>query len=183
MSDNLKPLSVLAVIVLIILAPTIRDALKEEAATYVNDSESSHNGLPESWNGTQVLCVLYPPDTPHSKFNKGVTMIDSDGTTLGVNADFNGTGACVGGFEEYTEGMPFFLNSTKVTGGDLDVAYDVSEWGSYVHTIGGLNANELTGNFSGAYWELLHNGEISMVGIDDLIMTEGDVILWQIATW
>ncbi|MEK9739256.1 MAG: DUF4430 domain-containing protein [Euryarchaeota archaeon] len=183
MSDSLKPLSVLAVIVLILLAPTIRDALREEAATYVNDSESSHDGLPESWNNAQVLCVLYPADSPHSKFNNGVTMVETDGTTLGVNVDFNGTGACVGGFEGYTEGMPFFLNSTNVTGGDLEVAYDVSEWGSFVQSIGGLNAIELTGSFRGAGWDLVHNGEISMVGIDDLIMTKGDVILWQIATW
>ena len=79
--------------------------------------------------------------------------------------------------------MTFFLNSTNATNGDLDVSYDVTEWGPYVHTIGGLNANELTGNFSGAYWELLNNGEISMVGIGDLIMSEGDVLLWRIATW
>ena len=59
MSDNLKPLSVIAVIALIILAPAIRDALREEAATYVDDSESSHDGLPESWNDTQVFCVLF----------------------------------------------------------------------------------------------------------------------------
>ena len=51
------------------------------------------------------------------------------------------------------------------------------------NTIGGLNANNLTGNFSGAYWELLHNGEYSMVGIGDLIMSEADVILWRIGTW
>ncbi len=182
MSSNLKPVSVIAVIALILLAPTIRDALREEAATYVNDSESSHDGLPESWDDSQVLCVIYPADSPHPKFNNGVTMIETDGSTLGVNAEFNGTGACVGGFTGYTEGMPFLLDSTNATGGNLDVGYDVTEWGSYVHTIGALNANELTGNFSGAWWELRHNGEKSMVGIGDLIMSEGDVLLWQIAT-
>jgi len=182
-SNELKPISVIAVIVLILLAPTIRDALREEAATYVSDSESSHDGLPESWNNSQVMCVLFPTDSPHSNFNSGVTMIEADGSTYGVNAEFNGTGACVGGFTGYTEGMPFFLDATNATSGDLDVGYDVGDWGPYVHTIGGLNANNLTGNFSGAYWELLHNGEYSMVGIGDLIMSEADVILWRIGTW
>tara|TARA_B100000700_G_scaffold69803_1_gene77403 strand:+ start:5196 stop:5762 length:567 start_codon:yes stop_codon:yes gene_type:complete len=183
MSNELKPISVIAVIALILLAPSIRDALREEAATYVSDSESSHDGLPESWNNSQVMCVMFPSDTPHPEFNSGVTMIESDGSTYGANSEFNGTGVCVGGFTGFTEGMTFFLNSTNATNGVLDVSYDVTDWGPYVHTIGGLNANELTGNFSGAYWELLHNGEISMVGIGDLIMSEGDVLLWRIATW
>ena len=58
MSNELKPISVIAVIALILLAPSIRDALREEAATYVSDSESSHDGLPESWNNSQVMCNI-----------------------------------------------------------------------------------------------------------------------------
>ena len=105
MSNYLKPLSVVAVIVLILLAPSIRDALKEEAATYVNDSESSHNGLPESWNNSQVFCVLFLDQAPHPKFTSGVTMIESDGSILGTNSEYNGTGACVGGFSGYENGL------------------------------------------------------------------------------
>lgn len=183
MSNDLKPAAIVAVIVLIILTPAIQNALNEEAAKYVNDSESSHDGMPETWDDKQILCVLYPNDSPHDEYNSGVTMIEADGSTYGVNAEYNGTGACVGGFSGYTDGMSFFLDATNATGGQLAVEYDVSEFGSYVNTIGGLNANELTGNFTTAYWGLLHNGEISMVGIDDLIMSEGDVILWQITTW
>jgi len=183
MSNDLKPAAIVAVIVLIILTPAIQNALNEEAAKYVNDSESSHDGLPESWNETQVLCVLFPVDSPHTEFDNGVTMIDSDGSTLGVNTDYNGTGACVGGFTGYTDGMPFFLDATNATAGDLAVAYDIGDFGPYVHTIGGLNANNLTGDFSGAWWELIHNGAISMVGIGDVVLSEGDVLLWRIATW
>ncbi len=183
MSNDLKPAAIVAVIVLIILTPAIQNALKEEAAKYVNDSESSHDGMPESWNESQILCVLFPDDSPHAEFNSGVTMIESDGSTYGVNADYNGTGACVGGFSGYTDGMSFFLDATNATNGDLAVGYDVGDWGPYVHTIGGLNANNLTGDFSGAYWELHHNGALSMVGIGDVILSEGDVLLWRIGTW
>ena len=110
-------------------------------------------------------------------------MIDSDGTTLGVNENYNGTGACIGGFEGYSEGLEFMMDATRAAGGRLAVGYEVGEWGPFVHTIGGLNANQVTGDFSGAYWNLGHNGEMSMVGIGDLVLSEGDVILWSIGTW
>ncbi len=183
MATNLKPASIVAVVVLIILTPAIQNELRDKAATYVNDSESSHDGLPDSWDNQQVLCVIFPTEAPHTEFVTGVTMIETDGTTLGVNTDFNGTGACVGGFTGYTEGMPLFLDATNGTDGDLAVGYDVGDWGPYVHTIGGLNANNLTGDFTGAYWELHHNGEISIVGIGDVLLSEGDVLLWRIGTW
>ena len=56
-------------------------------------------------------------------------------------------------------------------------------WGPFVHTIGGLNVDEVQGDFNGAYWSLSHNGEYSMVGIGDLTMSQGDVISGDIATW
>ena len=183
MSDKLKPASILIFVALVLLAPSIQDALSKEAAKFVNDSESSHDGLPESWNESQVLCVLYPVDFPHEDYNSGVTMIQSDGSTLGVNDDYNGTGVCVGGFTGYTEGMTFFLDATNATGGSLSVDYDVKEWGPYVHTIGGVNHDNIAETFDGAYWNLDHNGEISTVGIGDLVMSEGDVLVWSITIY
>jgi hypothetical protein len=55
MATNLKPASIVAVVVLIILTPAIQNELRDKAATYVNDSESSHDGLPDSWDNQQVL--------------------------------------------------------------------------------------------------------------------------------
>ncbi len=183
MSDKLKPASILVLVTLVLLASTIQDALSKEAAKFVGDNESTHHGLPLEWNGDQVICVLYPPDYPHAEFNYGVTMIDSDGTTLGVNENYNGTGACIGGFEGYSEGLEFMMDATRAASDLLAVGYEVGEWGPFVHTIGGLNANQVTGDFSGAYWNLDHNGATSMVGIGDLVLSEGDVILWSISTW
>jgi len=182
-SENLKPASILVLVTLVFLASTIQDALSKETAKFVGNNESAHHGLPLEWNGDQVICVLYPPDHPHAEFNYGVTMIDSDGTTLGVNENYNGTGACIGGFEGYSEGFEFMMDAARAAGDRLAVGYEVGEGGPFVHTIGGLNANQVIGDFNGAYWSLGHNGEMSMVGIGDLVLSEGDVILWSIGTW
>ena len=79
MATNLKPASIVAVVVLIILTPAIQNELRDKAATYVNDSESSHDGLPDSWDNQQVLCVIFPTEAPHSEFATGVTMIETEG--------------------------------------------------------------------------------------------------------
>ena len=183
MSDLLKPASVVALIVLILIAPSIQDRLSEETVKFVEDNESAHDGLPTEWEGKQVICVHFPASSPHDRFSTGVTMIGTDGSDLGVNEDLNRTGACVGGFDGYSNGLDFMMDSTRLANGGLSVGYDVGQWGAFVHTIGGLNADTLTGDFNGAYWQLDHNGEYSMVGIGDLVMSEGDVITWSIGTW
>tara|TARA_B100000686_G_C16797836_1_gene983700 strand:- start:362 stop:913 length:552 start_codon:yes stop_codon:yes gene_type:complete len=183
MSDWLKPASVVALLALLIMAPSIQERLTEEASKYIEDNESSHHGLPSEWENKQVLCIYFPTGSPHSEFNLGVTMIDPNGDEIGTNENLNRTGACVGGFEGHSNGLDFMTNSTRMAHGRLSVGYDVGQWGAYVHTIGGLNADTLTGDFSGAYWHLDHNGAASMVGIGDLAMSEGDVIEWSIGTW
>ena len=45
MSDILKPASVVALIVLILIAPSIQDRLSEEASKFIDDNESAHDGL------------------------------------------------------------------------------------------------------------------------------------------
>ena len=85
MSDYLKAASVVALLTLIILAPTIQDLLSEEAAKFVDDNESAHDGLPTEWEGKQVICIHFPESSPHDRFSLGVTMIGSDGVEIGVN--------------------------------------------------------------------------------------------------
>tara|TARA_B100000029_G_C17274987_1_gene851265 strand:- start:111 stop:662 length:552 start_codon:yes stop_codon:yes gene_type:complete len=182
-ADLLKPASIAILLVVIFITPEIQDRLAVEASRYVDDNESSHDGLPKKWVEKQTICVFFPEDYPHQDFSQGVTMIDQDGETIGINEDFFQTGACIGGFNGYTDGMDFMMDSTRAARGKLSVGYEVGEWGPFVHTIGGLNANSVTGDFGGAYWNLDHNDGTSMVGIGDLVMSEGDVISWSIGTW
>ena len=183
MSDKLKIGSIVALVSLVLLAPLMQDLLSEETTRFVQDSESSHDGLPMEWVNKQVICIFFPIEQPHQKSPQGVTMIDENGIELGVNTDLNRTGACLGGFEGFSNGLDFMMNSTRLAGGALSVGYDIGQWGVFIHTIGGLNADKLTGDFNGAYWSLDHNGAYSMVGIGDLVMSEGDVVSWSIGTW
>ena len=184
MSDRLRLGSTVLLVAVLFLFPFIRDSVNEEVARFVSDSESSHDGLPTEWDESQVICIYFPAEYPHSVYSSGVSMIDADGSIIGVNNDFNLTGACVGGFEGYTDGLNFMMDATRVAGGHLAVGYFVNpNWGEFVHTIGGLSDKEIQGDFNGAYWSLTHNGRYSMVGIGSLVMEESDVISWNIETW
>lgn len=183
MSEKLKISSVVVFFALIILAPAIQELLNEEISKYVDDSESAHDGLPTKWENKQVICIFFPTESPHAEFSQGVTMIDSNGNEIGKNLNLNRTGACLGGFEGYSDGLSLMMDSTRLVGGSLSVGYVIGQWGPYVHTIGGLNADTMSGEFNGAYWNLDHNGATSAVGIGDLVMSEGDVVEWTIATW
>ena len=184
MSDKVRSLSLVFLLLVLISLPFLQDRVNLEAAKFVSDNESAHNGLPIEWNDKQVICIFFPFDHPHVEFSSGVTMIGPDGVVIGVNDDLNSSGACVGGFFGYEDGMEFMMDATRAAGGKLAVGYKTNpNWGEWVHTIGGLNENEIQGDFNGAYWSLLHNGGYSMVGIGNLVMSEGDVISWEIATW
>ena len=184
MSDKLRLGSISLLATVLLLLPFIRDSVNEEVARFVSDSESSHVGLPNEWDENQAICIYFPVEHPHPVYSSGVSMINADGSMIGVNYDLNLTGACVGGFEGYTDGMNFMMDATRVAGGHLAVGYFVNpNWGEFVHTIGGLNDQEVQGDFNGAYWSLTHNGRYSVVGIGSLVMEEGDVISWNIETW
>lgn len=184
MSDKLRLGSIALLATVLLLLPFIRDSVNEEVARFVSDSESSHVGLPNEWDENQAICIYFPVEHPHPVYSSGVSMINADGSMIGVNYDLNLTGACVGGFEGYTDGMNFMMDATRVAGGHLAVGYSVNpNWGEFVHTIGGLNDQEVQGDFNGAYWSLTHNGRYSVVGIGSLVMEEGDVISWNIETW
>ena len=126
MSDRFRLGSTALLVVVLLLLPFIRDSVNEEVARFVSDSESSHVGLPTEWDENQVICIYFPREYPHPVYSSGVSMIDADGSIIGVNYDLNLTGACVGGFEGYTDGMNFMMDATRVAGGHLAVGYFLS---------------------------------------------------------
>ena len=112
-------------------------------------------------------------------------MIESDGSILGTNSEYNGTGACVGGFSGYENGLD--LMNDAVNSSENDLAYNSTEFsfGLQIDSIGNIEPCDAAecSDSSGAYWALYHNGGASMVGISDVILEEADVLLWQIETW
>ena len=119
MSDIIKPASIILLVIVVASLPFLQDSVNDEAAKFVSDSESSHDGLPTEWEDRQVICIFFPESNPHPEFSTGVTMIDPDGETIGVNDALNSTGACIGGFEGYEHGMDFMMDATRVAGGLL----------------------------------------------------------------
>ena len=150
MSDIIKPASIILLVIVVASLPFLQDSVNDEAAKFVSDSESSHDGLPTEWEDRQVICIFFPESNPHPEFSTGVTMIDPDGETIGVNDALNSTGACVGGFEGYEHGMDFMMDATRVA--ESTVLFD-TQWiliGGRSYTIGGLNVDEVQGDFNGA---------------------------------
>ena len=173
------------------------DSTEDARSRLITNENNSYYGLPSEWENKQVICIYFPSEfvtqnMTASKFSEDRIFLDVDGSEILIDTNSEdkvnfsediATGVCIGGFENYTSGFNFMLDATNVVDGGLEVSYDNSVWGPYVHTIGGLNANKLTGNFSGAYWALYHNGVMSDVGIGDLVLSENSVIIWKIATY
>ena len=125
MSDLMKPASIILLVIVVASLPFLQDSVNDEAAKFVSDSESSHDGLPTQWDGKQAICIFFPESNTHPEFSTGVTMIDSDGETIGVNDALNSTGACVGGFEGYGQGMDFMMDATRVAVGTTEISLDL----------------------------------------------------------
>ncbi len=194
-------ISLIVLVAVVITFPQINrfwlESTEEVRSSLITSENNTHYGLPTEWNNTQVICIHFPvadvtSDMSASKYVENRSYFDVNGLEILVDSESENilnfsetrtTGVCIGGFKDYSAGFDFMLDATNVTNGNLEVGYDESDFGPFVHTIGGLNANNLTGDFTGAYWSLYHNGVISEVGIGDLVMLENSVIVWEIATY
>ena len=58
MSDLIKPASIILLVIVVVSLPFLQDSVNDEAAKFVSDSESSHDGLPTEWDGKQVICIF-----------------------------------------------------------------------------------------------------------------------------
>ena len=199
--DSKHIISVVVLITVVIIFPQINkfwlDSTEDARSRLITIENNSYYGLPSEWENKQVICIYFPSEfvtqnMTASKFSEDRIFLNVDGSEILIDANSEdkvnfsediATGVCIGGFENYTSGFNFMLDATNVVVEGLEVSYDNSVWGPYVHTIGGLNANKLTGNFSGAYWALYHNGLMSDVGIGDLVLSENSVIIWKLATY
>ena len=175
--NRLKALSAIWLVFFVVSASAISHEWARMTSELIAEEGEPHYGLPDLWDGQQVVCIHFPDNSTHPDYSDGRHHIDYDGIDFMTDSESNATGACVGGFSGYENGFDLVLDATNVTGGKLEVGYTVSEWGPYVQSIGG---HEPTGN---AYWALYHDGAMAMVGIGDLVVDEDSVIVWQVDTW
>ena len=184
---RLKSASVVFLVILLLSSSTLSTEWGRMTSELVDNDEDPHYGLPDLWDGKQAVCFHFPSDFAPSGLNDGRHHIDYDGTDFKTDENWNSTGACVGGFEGYDFGIDL-LNAAVTATGDLFILNaSESSFGLFINTIAGVDpcdTHTCAEDFSsGAYWELLHNGAYSMLGISDLPLDSDSVITWQIATY
>lgn len=177
---RLKAITAIWLIALIITAPLLNTETADLSAKLVKDEGDAHYGLPESWQGEQVLCIHYPDNSTNADFADGRHFIDENGSDFMTDTTANATGACIGGLSGYLNGWELMLTATNLTGTSLEVAYSESEWGVMVTSIGGFDPSSRWDN---SYWALYHNGGLAPVGIKDLVLEDDSVISWQVDFW
>ena len=183
--NRLKSLSLAWVIFLLISFPTLSSEWARMTSELIDDENDSHYGLPDIREGKQVVCFHFPDDHAPDGYDGARYHIDSDGTQFMTDSDWNHTGACIGGFSNFENGLELMDEAVTASGGDF--AYNSTQYtfGLQINSIAGVNPCDAStcSDTSGAYWSLFHNGQMAMVGISDLTLKADSVITWSIETW
>ncbi len=183
--NKLKSSSVVFLVMLMLFSSTLSTEWSRMTSELVEEAEDPHYGLPDIWDGKQVVCFHFSSESAPPGFNDGRHHIDSDGTDFKTDKNWNTTGACVGGFEGYNIGIDLLNAAVSVTGDNfvLNVT-DYGELGLFVNSIGGINPCEQgpCGDNIWTSWKFLHNGVLSFSGISALTLDDDSVITFQIVT-
>ena len=161
----------------------------------IDDEGDSHYGLPDIWEDKQVVCFHFPDGHAPDGYGGARYHIDSDGTQFMTDSDWNQTGACIGGFSDFENGLALMDEAVATSGGDF--AYNSTQYtfGIFFNSIAEVNPCDVSAcsDTSGAYWVLFHNGQRAMVGIGDLeldgrpmqMMKDGDslIVISAINAW
>ena len=183
--NRLKVISATWLGVLLVSSPAISTEWGRITSNLVEDSNNPHYGLPDIWNDKQVVCIHFPDNHSPDGYSNGRTHIDFDGIEFKVDNDWNQSGACVGGFTGYTNGLELLNKGIEIAGEKFSMNYTEFSFGIMIDSFGDVNPCNVYSctDTSGAYWSLTHNGEYSMVGISDLYLEENSVISWSIVQW
>ncbi|MEC7707143.1 MAG: DUF4430 domain-containing protein [Candidatus Thermoplasmatota archaeon] len=183
--NRLKSLSVAWVVFLLVTFPTLSTELARMTSELVDDESDPHHGLPDIWEDKQVVCFHFPEGHAPDGYQGARHHIDSDGTEFMTDSDWNHTGACVGGFSGFENGLDLLDKAVLASGGEF--AYNSTQYtfGLQINSIAGIDPCDVAtcSDISGAYWRLFHNSQMAMVGISDLELDEDSVITWTIETW
>ena len=183
MSDSLKPISLGILVLLLVSFPKISTEWARMTAELVDEEDDPHFGLPDIWDGQQVVCIHSPEAEAPEDFDQGRIHIDYDGTEFMSDVEWNETGACIGGFSDHDNGWSLLNAAINSTGDTFLLNITQYSFGLMVDSIAGVDPSQMSGNFSGAYWSLYHNGALSMIGITELELDSDSVITWRVDTW
>lgn len=185
--NRMKSASLVFLVMLMLSTSTLSTEWGRMTSELVEESDDPHYGLPDLWDGKQAVCFHFPSGSAPSDLDDGRHHIDYDGTDFKTDDNWNVTGACVGGFEGYDNGLDLLNAAVDATGEQFALNITEFSFGLQINTIAGISpcdAYDCAEDFSsGAYWEILHNGAYSLVGVSDLVLDSDSVITWQIASY
>ncbi len=183
--NKLKNLSIAWVIILLITFPTLSTEWARMTSELIDDEGDPRYGLPDIWDGKQVVCFHFPEGNAPDGYEGARYHIDSDGTHFMTDSNWNQTGACIGGFSGFDNGLALMDEAVAVSGGNF--AYNSTQYtfGMMINSIAEVNPCEISpcSETSGASWALFHNGPLATAGISDLALEPDSVITWSIETW
>ena len=67
-------------------------------AELIEEEDDPHYGLPDIWDGKQVVCIHFPQAEAPDGYEQGRKHIDFDGSEFMGDEEWNESGACIGGF-------------------------------------------------------------------------------------
>ncbi|MCP2502804.1 MAG: DUF4430 domain-containing protein [Candidatus Thalassarchaeaceae archaeon] len=186
--ENLaKAIGTFSLVFLIISFSSMSTDYYRWTSEFIDEVDNPHYGLPDLWDDKQAVCFHFPAGYAPSGLDDGRHHFDFDGTDFKTDKDWNSSGACVGGFEDFDNGLELFNAAVEATGSTFSYNSTQFSFGLQIDSIAGVSpcaAYTCAADFSsGAYWELLNNGAYSMVGISDLILDPDSVITWQITSY
>ena len=182
---RLKSASLVFLVVLLLSSNTLSTEWARMSSELVDDDGDSHYGLPDLWDGKQVVCFHFPAEATPSEFADGRHHIDYDGTDFKTDKNWNNTGACVGGFEGYEEGLDLLNAAVEVRTHlfGLNIT-DYGDLGIFINSIGGVDPciHGPCGDNIWSSWQIYHNGVFSLSGISTLTLNDDSVLIFQIDT-
>jgi len=182
-----KAFATFFLIFIIITFSSISTEWNRMTSELVEEPDDPHYGLPDLWDDKQVVCFHFPANSAPPGLDDGRHHFDFDGTDFKTDKDWNETGGCVGGFENFNNGLDLLNAAIEATGSTFLVNSTEFSFGLQIDSIAEVEpckVYQCASDFSsGAWWELLHNGVYSIVGISDLVLDSDSVLTWQITSY
>ena len=133
-----KTFATFSLVFLIITFSSISTEWNRMTSELVDEADNPHYGLPDIWDDKQVVCFHFPANSAPSGLDDGRHHFDFDGTDFKTDKDWNETGGCVGGFENFNNGLDLLNAAIEATGSTFLVNSTEFSFGLQIDSIAGV---------------------------------------------
>lgn len=175
-TNLLRALSLIWLVVVVVLAPAILEALTEsvtETTVDADDDDPLWSGFPDSYVGTQVVCIDVPNGRDFVYAQNTSLHHDIMGIEIQRTPHTDGrVEACIGGLEGHDNVENATIEAVELL--RLDVKIEDHALGSYLTKIGSFETASGDGG-----WEYWVNENHALVSIDQHPLPTSSVIHWR----